>query len=162
MDKKKSALITTSAVLSIVAAILGILGAIAIFCLGNMYSEDSVKETYSDNPIYNYHEEDGSYYFYYFEDDMEIRIYEDEIETIVNVGKFMFNAVGIVVLGFAVAKLSLAIRVLCVGEKAYGSLISLLVLNVLSVSVVETILLVVVLCLKDKKKPSLLSKMIKE
>ena len=72
MDKKKSALITTSAVLSIVAAILGILGAIAIFCLGNMYSEDSVKETYFDNPIYNYHEEDGSYYFYYFEDDMEI------------------------------------------------------------------------------------------
>ena len=164
MNKKKSVLLTVASVLSIVASVLGFLGSIAIFCLGNMFTEEDIKETYFDNPAYKYYEdENGSYYFYYYEDDTEIRLYEDEIEKRIEIGKFIFNAAGIIVALFSLAKLILAIRVLCVGSgKVFGSLISLLVLNVLSVSLIETILIAFVLCLKDEKQPRLLAKMIKK
>lgn len=157
MNKTKKGFLSAASIITIVASGLAILMSIILFLAGSMCSEKTIVESYKASDEYVYHEEaDGSYYFVEIDEDTlkEIRISEDEIELIAKVSSALLYVGAVLVLGFAVAKLILAIKILMNNNRnkfGMGTTISLLVLSVLSASIVESAFLIVTLCLKDKK-----------
>lgn len=159
MNKIRKGFLTAGSIISIVSASFSILLAIIMFFMGSFFTPEIIKTSYQSDPAYTYYEDaDGSYYFTYIEEEtnLEVIIYDEEIDTISKVLNAMFDVIGIVVLGFAIAKLVLAIRILILNNKdqySKGCVIALLVLSIINANVLETVFLIVAMCENKLPKP---------
>ena len=153
MNKTKKGLLTARSIITIVASAFAIIGSIALFLIGGMFTEGVLKESYRADPEYTYYEEaDGDYYFTTIEEGEEVIIYDDEIEMLAEVVSAVFVIAGMITLGISIAKLVLAIRILIMNNRekyAKASVIALLVLSVLNTNILEAVLLIVAMCQKD-------------
>ena len=111
MNKTRKRFLTTASIITIVASSFAILFGFAFFFLGSMMNEDIMKETFlNDAECVYYENADGSYYFIEVDEDGEETITtQSDIKFLANMVSTIINFAGFVSLGFAVAKLVLAI-----------------------------------------------------
>ena len=157
MTRTKKGFLSAVSIITIVASSMAILSGFIFMFVGSMLTEEFFKETYSVDQAYTLYEEaDGSYYFSYIDiDGSEVRIYDEEIALMANVTSSVANFAGITILGVAVAKLVLAIRILLLKNRekySMGCVIALLVLSIIGFNILESVFLIVTMCLKDEKK----------
>lgn len=158
MNKNKKGFLSAAAILSIVASGFAILFSLLLFIGAANISESFIKDSYKDSGEYIYYEEpDGSYYFVEIDEDTteQIRILESEIEKMAKFASAVLYVAGVLNLALPIAKLVLAIRILINNNRekyGSGSVISLLVLSILTMSIIESAFLIVTMCLKDENK----------
>ncbi len=157
MNKSRKGFLTTASIITIVASSFAMLFGFAFFFLGSMVSEDIMKESYlQDEECVYYENADGSYYFIELDEDGEETITtQSDIKFLANIVSGIINFAGLILLGFGVAKLVLAIRVLLLNNKnkySKGCTIALLVLSVLNTNILEAVFLIVALTSVDKQQ----------
>ena len=156
MNKVRKGFLTASSIITIVAVAGAILTSLFCFCLGGIFDEEFLKESYKTDIEYTYYENaDGSYYFSYIEEGQEVRIGEDEIELLADIVSGFGFVVGFATMAFAVAKLVFAIRILIFTSKnkfAKASVITLMVLSILTFNILETVFLIIALSVTDSSK----------
>ena len=153
MNKTKKGFLSASAIITIVAASFGILTGIVTMFMGGLMTEETIRDTYTTEEGYTLVEEYGKdYYITYIDDGELIKVTEDEIELIANISSSLCNFVGIIIIGFSLAKLILAIKILINNNRdkyGKGVTIALLTLSVLNMNLLEAGLIITAMCMKD-------------
>lgn len=153
MNKAKKNLLSAASILTIVAASFGILVGVAFMFLGSLMTEDVIKESYRADIEYTYYEEaDGSYYFTYIEDNQLLTLTETDVEMVAQISSAIVNFMGLINVGFSVAKLVLAIKILVNNNRdkyGKGVVIALLVMSLINSNLIEAGLLLFAILKKD-------------
>ena len=157
MNKTKKNFLSASSILTIVAAAFAMLLGLGAMVCSSFISEDFLLDIYEADPSSEIVKElDGGYIIYTTDDDGEVTTIDDEtLVIIVDVMKVGCVVLGLVSIGFAVAKLVLAILILKANKKdeyRKGISIALLVLSVLTNAWLEAAFIIVAMCLKSETK----------
>lgn len=153
MNKTKKGFLSASAIVTIVAAGFGILCGIIFMFMGGLMTEETIRDTYTTEEGYTLVEvSDDDYYITYIEDGQLVKVTDEDIELVAELASSLCNFAGIMVIGFSVAKMVLAIRVLINNNRdkyGKGVTIALLTLSILSMSLLEAGLIIAAMCMKD-------------
>ncbi len=153
MNKTKKGFLKAGTILTIVSAAFAILFSFILFFSTTLITEDFFIEDYKEDGYVLVEEADG-YYLKYNDPELgEIRLEDEEIETLVVLTSAVVIFFGVGTFAISVARLIISIILLnktCKNKYSKGLTITLLVLSIITGSWIEVALLVTALCLKNK------------
>ncbi len=168
MSNTKKGFMKAGAIISIVLAVFFALGALIMFGVKSLLTDESltalcrdvVVEGFEMDPDYKKVTEGDTFYFEYVGTDIDMKgtkitqeDLDNAIKLVVNTVKVVFNIGGVILLVYAVVNMTFGIMVLGdanKGRNRTGNIIALLVFSVLSGNAITMAFMIVSLCLKNK------------
>lgn len=132
MNKTRKSFLLAGSIVSFVEVGVLILVAFILFGVSSMVTTEMVNEILATDPTIG-------------------ELTEEQVQAMVELLKFMYNAIAIYVLALSIATIPVAVKVLKNAENnKKGAIIALLVLSIFTANIVTFAFMIVALCLKNK------------